>query len=84
MVDGERSGSRFLRWAFGGSPRVWLGVVWVALGVARFVFAAFEPSLTRVLIGTGWVIIGVAQIVLAVRRRQGQRALSHGRTESAE
>lgn len=76
MVDGERSGSRFLRWAFGSSPRVWIGVVWVALGVAWLVFAAFDPSLTRVLIGTGWVIIGVAQIVLAVRRRQGERAIS--------
>ena len=73
MRENHSSPSRWRRRLI-GEPRVFVGAIWSAIGIAWFLLAAFdEPSTTRLVLGSLWASIGVLIVVLAVRDRKLHR-----------
>ncbi|QSB23218.1 hypothetical protein [Curtobacterium sp. 24E2] len=63
------SDNRFFRAAF-GRPLVWVGVVWLAVGVVWGVLAIVEPSTFRTIMAVLWLVLGGSMLAVALRDRK--------------
>ncbi|TDW72243.1 hypothetical protein EDF51_104308 [Curtobacterium sp. PhB25] len=63
------SDNRFLRATF-GRPLVWVGVLWLAVGVLWGVLAIIEPSVFRLLMAVLWLVLGGSMLAVALRDRK--------------
>lgn len=72
--------ARRSRWrAVVGQPRLWVGIVWTALGVAWLAFGIPDGGTWRWVIGILWLALGVFQIVVAASDRKHHRGRYAGR-----
>ncbi|TCL81573.1 hypothetical protein EDF31_11113 [Curtobacterium sp. PhB142] len=63
------SDNRFLRATF-GRPLVWVGVVWLAVGVLWSVLAIIDPSTFRAIMAVLWLVLGGSMLTAALRDRK--------------
>lgn len=63
------SDNRFLRGAF-GRPLVWVGVVWIAVGVFWGIVAIVEPSVFRAIMAVLWLVLGGSMLAVALRDKK--------------
>lgn len=63
------SDNRFLRATF-GRPLVWVGVMWIAVGVLWSVMAVIEPSGFRVFMAVLWLVLGGSMLAVALRDKK--------------
>lgn len=63
------SDDRFLRATF-GRPLVWVGVVWLAVGVLWSVLAIIDPSVFRTIMAVLWLVLGGSMLAVALRDRK--------------
>ncbi|QZQ54936.1 hypothetical protein KZI27_16930 [Curtobacterium sp. TC1] len=63
------SDNRFLRATF-GRPPVWVGVVWIAVGVLWSVLAVIDPSVFRTIMAVLWLVLGGSMLAVALRDKK--------------
>ncbi|RPE75366.1 hypothetical protein EDF28_3719 [Curtobacterium sp. PhB137] len=61
--------NRFLRATF-GRPLVWVGVVWIAVGVLWGVMAVIGPDVFRTIMAVVWLVLGGSMLAVALRDRK--------------
>lgn len=63
------SDNRFLRATF-GRPLVWVGVVWIAVGVLWGVMAVIGPDVFRMIMAVVWLVLGGSMLAVALRDKK--------------